>query len=118
MLQAPKRRERQFRNEASINASQSGDDLQLFQPAQEEMGGGIGFLAAARTLKRMQNFVALIDAGARLVLADERRRIFDVANDAPVDEPELRSENELLHGRITGALGGCSDPSATRPRVA
>jgi hypothetical protein len=77
----------------------------------------MGLFPALSAFERVQNLVTLIDARARLVLALERRRILQIANDAPVDEPDLRREIELrLHVRITGRLGGCSNRDGRRLR--
>src|SRR5947207_2512047 len=78
------------------------DNLQFFQPAQEQMGRGVGLFLVPRPLQGMQYLVALVDTGTRLLFTHERRSIFDIANDPPVDQPQFRREIEFYcHDRIT-----------------
>src|SRR5262249_34582641 len=92
------RRMRQRRDSARYlplaRPSRSLDDLELLEPAQEEPGGGTRLLVVPRPFERVQNLVALIDAGTWFVLAHEGGGIIDVADDAPVDQPDLRREVE------------------------
>src|SRR4051794_40716416 len=55
------------------------DDLELLQPAHEEMSRGVGLLLGLRALERVQHLIALIDARARFVLAHEQGGVFDIA---------------------------------------
>src|SRR6266540_4778610 len=64
------------------------------------MCGGVRLLLGVRVLKRMQHLVAAVDAGARLMLPGKGNCILDVANDAPIDESELRGKIEFnLHAQ-------------------
>jgi len=60
----------------------------------------VGTLGA---LERVQNLVPAVDAGPRLMLAREQRRVLQVADDASVGEPQLRRKIELdRHARSNG----------------
>src|SRR5262245_13214972 len=77
------------------------DDLELFEPTQEEMRRSVRLLHAPRALEGVQHFVAPIHPGASLLLTRECHRILDVANDASVHEVELGREVELDRHAIT-----------------
>ena len=84
------------------------DDLQLFQPAQKSMRGGMRFFLRRRTLHGVQNLVALIDAGPQLLLACKADGVVEMTDDASVPQMQLRCKIEVhRHGCIStyGTLG-------------
>jgi hypothetical protein len=68
------------------------DDFQLLQPAHELVRCSMGLLPGLRPFQRVQHLVALIDPGARLLLARKCNRVCKAADDATVGQPQLGRE--------------------------
>ncbi len=73
------------------------DDLELLKPANEPMGCPVGLLHGPRALDRVQDLVALVDSGTRLLLAGKAGGVFEIADDPAISEVQFRCEEELRH---------------------
>jgi len=71
------------------------DDVKLLKPANEAMGCRMSLLFGLRAFDRVQDLVALIDSGTRLLLARKADSVSEIADDPAISQMQFRCENEL-----------------------
>src|ERR1051325_10436155 len=83
---------------------------QLLCPCKERPHRSLPLLVAARTFQAMQHLVAVVDAGPAFVLAHQRDRVGDRADNAAVDQSDLWFDPEFARTRRVAhraAPAGC-----------
>jgi len=92
------------------------DQLQLFQPLQEKVRCSMRLFVVLRAFERMQDLVPAVHAGARLMLAREQRRVFQIADDASLRQPQLGLKmNSTAMDGATAAVTESSEESRLLP---
>lgn len=94
-------------------------DLQLLQPAEELVSGGVCLLARLGALERVQDLIALVDTRPQFLLARKTNGVIEMTDDAPIAQVQLGCELELeRHGCITGAQAAGSGSTRRAPKRA
>jgi hypothetical protein len=66
------------------------NEVKLLGPGEERCGSFLALLVGLCAFQPVKNFVAIVDAGAALVFAQQRHRVTERADDPTITQIELR----------------------------
>ena len=81
----------------------------LFEPSQKIMRCCMSLFFGVSSFDLVQDLIALIDPGTRLLFPNKDQRVFEMPYNPAILEVQFRREIELGHTAVTVGRGECSN---------